>query len=137
MAYLCTCYNSSCGFHPVSPSLVVLVGERGLLNLISASPIPSTVSLSRLDALPGHLYCLQWNLFLDSYQTSTGRFPWMKANKQKQCLFLEEGLVRPNFISAASDLQPQAKESTLDPQPGWELGHQRSVSGKASLALLK
>lgn len=50
---------------------------------------------------------------------------------------LEEGLVYHRFTSAASDLQPQAKESTLDPQPGGELGHQGSVSGQTSLTFLK
>lgn len=50
---------------------------------------------------------------------------------------LEEGLVRHRFTSEASDLQPQAKESTLDPQPGWEVEHQGSVSGQTNLTFLK
>lgn len=61
--------------------------ERGLLSLISASHIPSPVSLSGLDALTGHLYCLQWNILLDSYQPSAGRFPWVKANKNNTCFW--------------------------------------------------
>lgn len=114
--------NSKCGFHPFFSSRVVLVGERmsksnlGLSHLVFSESFrvrrpPRTPTLPVVETSTGQLP-------VKRRQVSLG-----ESKQTKTTPVLEEGLVCHRFTSAASDLQPQAKESTLDPQPGRELGH--------------